>query len=119
MEIRVKRVYDPPSEDDGFRILVDRLWPRGFRKGSLKMDLWLRDVAPSDQLRKWFGHDPAKWSQFLERYRKELESNPAFARLLETVREKGNVTLLYSAKDSEHNQAVALRIILEENLRKT
>lgn len=116
VEVRVKRVYDPPSEDDGFRVLVDRLWPRGLSKGSIKMDLWLRDVAPSDRLRKWFGHDPAKWGEFVERYRGELAANPAFKKLLEIAREKGRVTLLYSARDAEHNQAVALKRILEENL---
>lgn len=112
----MKRVYEPPSEEDGFRILVDRLWPRGLSKSSLKIDLWMRDVAPSDALRRWFGHDPAKWGEFLERYRKELEVNPSLKSLLEIVKEKGRVTLLYSAKDREHNQAVALKAIIEERL---
>jgi uncharacterized protein YeaO (DUF488 family) len=111
--IRIKRVYDPVSPDDGRRILVDRLWPRGVKKEAARIDEWLKEIAPSDELRKWFSHDPAKWPEFRNRYRKELKVN---AQLLEHLREetkKGKVTLLFSAKDSEHNNAAVLKNILE------
>ncbi len=112
--IRIKRIYDPPGEGDGFRVLVDRLWPRGVSKDEADIDLWVRDVAPSDGLRKWFSHDPGKWEEFRKRYRKELEaSEEALRRIRALEREKGTVTLLYSAKDEEHNNAVALKDVLE------
>lgn len=119
-EIRVKRVYDPPAPDDGKRFLVDRLWPRGLKKEALQLDGWLKEVAPSDGLRKWFGHDPAKWEEFQRRYFAELEARPeAWQPLLEEAR-KGTVTLLFSARDEQHNNAVALKIFLEHKLaRKT
>ncbi|MDR7440302.1 MAG: DUF488 domain-containing protein [Armatimonadota bacterium] len=111
--IRVKRVYDPVEPEDGKRYLVDRLWPRGLRKEALRIDGWLREVAPSDKLRRWFGHDPAKWEEFKRRYFAELESRPETWRPLWEAARRGNVTLLYSARDSLHNNAVALQEFLE------
>ena len=114
--IKVKRVYDPAEPDDGRRFLVDRLWPRGMRKEALRMEGWLRDVAPSDRLRRWFGHDPKKWEEFRRRYFAELEAHPeAWQPLLEAAR-AGNVTLLFSARDTSYNNAVALREFLEGKL---
>lgn len=118
MKIKLKRVYAQPSQDDGYRILVDRLWPRGFSREMLKIDQWMREVAPSDALRKWFSHDPKKWEDFLKRYKKELNTNEAFQKLVELVKNKETVTLVYSAKDEEHNQAVALKMFIEEELKK-
>ena len=113
MGIFVKRVYDPPAPGDGRRFLVDRLWPRGVKKEALKLDGWLKEVAPSDELRRWFGHDPAKWEEFQQRYFAELEAKPeAWRPLLEAAR-KGTVTLLFSARDEAHNNAVALKAFLE------
>lgn len=114
--IRLKRAYDPPSDDDGERYLVDRLWPRGVRKDDLQIDGWLKDAAPSADLRKWFGHDPEKWPEVRERYRRELEERPeAWQPLLDAAR-RGTVTLVYAARDVEHNNAVVLREVLEERL---
>jgi len=114
--LRVKRVYEAPQANDGARYLVERLWPRGIRKENLIMDAWLKDVAPSSDLRRWFGHDPAKWEEFQRRYRAELEANSiAWMPLLDASRE-GNVTLLYSARDTEHNNAVVLKAYLEERM---
>ncbi|HVY61184.1 MAG TPA: DUF488 domain-containing protein [Planctomycetota bacterium] len=112
-EIRLRRVYDPPGRGEGKRFLVERLWPRGVKKEMLAIDGWLRDVAPSTELRKWFSHDPARWAEFRRRYQAELADNQAAWRpLLEAARE-GAVTLLYSSRDTEHNNAVALRAFLE------
>ncbi len=108
----VKRAYEPPSSKDGKRVLVDRVWPRGVKKTSI--DVWMKDVAPSTALRKWFGHDPAKWSDFRKRYFRELEKNPAVTELRK-VASRQRVTLVYSAKDEEHNQAVALREYLKSS----
>lgn len=114
--IRVRRVYEALRDDDGVRILVDRLWPRGLKRDSLQLTDWVKDVAPSDGLRNWFRHDPKKWDEFRRRYFAELDSKPeAWKPLLETAR-KGNVTMLYSAKDTEHNNAVALREYLARKL---
>jgi uncharacterized protein YeaO (DUF488 family) len=114
--VKVKRVYEGIGRNDGTRYLVERLWPRGIKKVNLKMDAWLKDVAPSDGLRRWFGHDPVKWDAFQRRYRAELDANPgAWEILLEATRQ-GNVTLLYSARDTEHNNAVVLKTYLEECL---
>lgn len=114
--IRVKRVYDPPEPDDGRRFLVERLWPRGVRKEQMQMDGWLKDVAPSEDLRRWFGHDPAKWEEFQHRYFAELDARPeTWQPLLEAVR-TGNVTLLFSARDVEHNNAVALKRYLTKRM---
>lgn len=112
MSVMLKRAYDPPAKGDGQRILVDRLWPRGVAKAKAKLDLWLKDVAPSTGLRQWFGHDPAKWPEFGKRYRAELKTNPALARLKELSRQ-GDITLVYAAKDRLHNEAVVLRQILD------
>jgi uncharacterized protein YeaO (DUF488 family) len=119
--IRVKRAYDPPERGDGKRYLVERLWPRGMKKEALEMDGWLKDVAPSTELRKWFGHEPERWTGFKNRYRKELKEHEraeepnGIATLLEAARH-GNVTLLFSARDTEHNGAVVLRDFLESKL---
>jgi uncharacterized protein YeaO (DUF488 family) len=113
MTVKLKRVYDPPKPADGFRVLVDRLWPRGVSKSSARIDLWLKEIAPSDALRKWFGHDPLKWDTFRARYFRELQKNhEAVAQLNEIIR-NGPVTLLFAAKDQEHNNAAALKEYLE------
>ncbi len=114
--IRLKRVYEAFAEDDGKRFLVERLWPRGVKKEDLKMAGWLKDVAPSDVLRRWFGHDPVKWDEFLLRYAAELEGNADSWKPLPEEARHGTVTLLYSAHDLEHNNAVALRAFLEGKL---
>jgi uncharacterized protein YeaO (DUF488 family) len=111
--IRVKRVYEEPSPQDGARILVDRLWPRGLTKERAAVDLWLKDVAPSTELRKWFGHDPAKWKEFQVRYRKELRKKKDALKLLRQKSEESTVTLLYGARDEEHNAALVLKKLLE------
>ena len=110
--IQLKRVYEEPAREDGLRVLVDRLWPRGLTKGRAAVDLWLKDVAPSSELRKWFGHEPAKWKQFQVRYRKELRDNKALELLKEKTKER-TVTLVYGARDEEHNEALVLKMILE------
>lgn len=115
--IKVKRVYELPAPEDGKRFLVERLWPRGLKKEELQLDGWLKEVAPSDALRKWFGHEPKKWEEFQRRYFHELEAKPeAWQPLLEAARH-GDVTLLFSAKDESHNNAVALRRFLETRAR--
>jgi len=108
MSISLKRVYAKPAPDDGMRILVDRIWPRGMKKEEAKIDLWLKDIAPSTELRKWFGHDPERWSGFQARYRAELEGSEALAELRKLSR-KGKVTLVYGARDEKHNNALVLR----------
>jgi uncharacterized protein YeaO (DUF488 family) len=111
--IHLKRAYEKPSRKDGVRILVERLWPRGLTKERATVNLWLKDVAPSPALRKWFAHDPAKWKQFQQRYWKELRNNPGpLARLRNELR-KGKVTLVYAARDEERNGAVALKAFVE------
>jgi uncharacterized protein YeaO (DUF488 family) len=112
--IRTKRIYEEPSEDDGTRVLVDRLWPRGFSKEKASLDRWEKDLAPSNELRRWFGHDPAKWEEFLRRYRAELVGKEEALARLRREADEGTVTLLYAAKDEEHNNAVALKRHLEE-----
>jgi uncharacterized protein YeaO (DUF488 family) len=114
--IRVKRVYDAPEAGDGSRILVDRLWPRGLKKEALEPGVWLKQVAPSNELRKWFGHDPARWSDFQDRYFGELEDKPETWRPLLVAAQKGDVSLLFGAQDIEHNNAVALKAFLEKRL---
>ena len=106
--IHIKRVYEPPEKGDGMRILVDRLWPRGLSKERAKADLWLKDVAPSDALRKWFGHDPAKWAEFRRRYYRELDGKEALVEQIADIARRGTATLVYGAKDEEHNNAAAL-----------
>ncbi|HKW96587.1 MAG TPA: DUF488 domain-containing protein [Bryobacteraceae bacterium] len=112
MRIRIARVYDS-SSGKGTRFLVERLWPRGIKKEDLKMTAWLKEVAPSTQLRKWFHHDPAKWPEFQRRYAAELDRHPAAWQPILAAESKGAVTLLYSAHDTEHNNAVALAQFLE------
>lgn len=114
--VRAKRVYEAIQSSDGPRFLVERFWPRGMKKENLKLDAWLKDVAPSDGLRRWFGHDPAKWDEFQRRYRAELQANPGAWKLLLEVARQGNVTLLYSARDQEHNNALVLKSFLEERV---
>ncbi len=115
MSILLKRAYESPDQGDGFRILVDRLWPRGVTKDSAHIDLWLKEVAPSADLRNSFGHDPAKWDEFRNRYLAELKQNTeAVARLMEHLGH-GTVTLVYGAKDEQHNQAVVLKEYLERH----
>lgn len=109
MKIRIKRVYEQPDKHDGRRILVDRLWPRGLTKEKASVDLWLKDIAPSTALRKWFGHDPDKWEAFKERYLAELKNNSEQIRLLKQELDKGVVTLVHGAKDEEHNEAVVIQ----------
>lgn len=111
--IRVKRVYDPPSPEDGVRVLVERLWPRGVSRERARVDLWLRGIAPSDELRRWFNHDPSRWEEFKRRYFNELRNNPAVDELVLLLKHNQVVTLLYSAK-SPYNNAVALREYLEQ-----
>jgi uncharacterized protein YeaO (DUF488 family) len=113
-EVRVKRAYDPPAADDGVRVLVDRLWPRGLKRDEAVIDLWLKDVAPSADLRRWFGHDPARWAGFQDRYRAELAGNAALDRLLALAKRDKRVTLLYGAKDTEHNNAVVLQAVCKQ-----
>ncbi len=108
--ISIKRIYEPAARADGTRILVDRIWPRGISKDDAHLALWLKDIAPSTELRKWFGHDPERWTEFRRRYRSELARNPAAVKLLKEHVRKGTVTLVYAARDSEHNNA---RVIAE------
>ena len=111
--IRLKRVYEPPERGDGARFLVERLWPRGVRKDALELNAWLKDVAPSDALRRWFGHNPARWEEFRRRYASELDAWPeAWGEILSAA-DSGTVTLLFSARDTLHNNAVALKSYLE------
>ncbi|MEN6441598.1 MAG: DUF488 domain-containing protein [Syntrophobacter sp.] len=114
--IKVKRVYEPPVADDGTRFLVERLWPRGMRKEALHVEGWLKDVAPSSALRRWFGHDPAKWAEFQNRYLAELDGEPDAIQPIVEAAGRGNVTLLYSAHDTEHNSAVVLKKYLSKYL---
>ena len=116
MTIRLARAYDIPAEDDGFRVLVDRVWPRGVSKKDLRIDLWAREVAPSTELRRWFGHQPERWPEFARRYREEL-TEPERARLLETIAthaRSGPLTLVFGARDRERNQAVVIAEALAE-----
>ncbi len=115
MSIRLKRVYVPPDPGDGFRVLVDRLWPRGVSKRAAHMDLWLKEVAPSTPLRKWFGHDPDKWADFRDRYVSELRSNPEAVEQLNAHVRRGVVTLVYAARDPEINHAAVLKQYLENS----
>lgn len=112
--IRVKRVYENPSKEDGCRVLVDRLWPRGMKKEAAHVDVWMKEIAPSDSLRKWFGHEAAKWSEFQKRYRAELRKRRTELAELRTLeKEHKRLTLLFGAKDEKHNQAVVLAAILK------
>lgn len=113
MELRLKRIHDPPARGDGCRILVDRVWPRGVRKADAAVDRWLKEIAPSTELRKWFGHDPARWDEFLRRYHEELDARPELVEELRACGRDGPVTLCYAARDREHNNAVALKEYME------
>ena len=112
MELKLKRVYEAPSAEDGTRILVDRLWPRGLTKEKAQVDLWFKEVAPSSDLRRWFAHDPAKWPEFKARYKAELKNNAAQLALLKQAIARGTSTLLYGARNMEHNEAVVLQDLL-------
>lgn len=115
--IKVKRVYEASEEQDGFRVLVDRVWPRGLNKERAAIDLWMREIAPSADLRKWFGHDAAKWEEFCARYTAELERKPSEVAFLEARGKEGTLTLLYGARDVLHNNAVALKRYLDSRQR--
>jgi uncharacterized protein YeaO (DUF488 family) len=116
MAFKIKRATEPPGKDDGARILIDRLWPRGQSKEKLKLTAWVRDIAPSTELRKWFGHDPAKWEEFRKRYRAELDANPgAVAELQALLKQHPNATLLFAAHDEKHANAVVLAEYLREH----
>ncbi len=119
MAIEIKRIYDAPEESDGERLLVDRLWPRGLRQEAARLSGWLKELAPSDELRRWFAHDPSRWLEFQERYRAELRT-PDKEDLLRQVSQKarsGKVTLVFAARDSSHNNAVVLKTVLEQHLK--
>lgn len=113
MPIHVKRAYEPPAQSDGRRVLVDRVWPRGIKKEDLRLDDWVRDVAPSTALRKWYNHDRAKWDEFKKRYFEELDAKPQSVDRIRRVAAEGTVTLVFSAKDSDYNNAVALSEYVE------
>lgn len=119
MAIKIKRVYDPPAASDGIRVLVDRLWPRGISKEKARVNEWIKEIAPSDRLRQWFGHKPERWHEFQKRYCEELKSAERLESMhrLRALAKKERVTLLYAARDSEHNNAVVLAGILRENRR--
>jgi uncharacterized protein YeaO (DUF488 family) len=110
--VQIRRIYEPPKPSDGFRVLVDRLWPRGVAKKRAALDLWMKEIAPSTELRRWFGHDPKRWPEFQARYRAELDDHAAELAQLRSHARKGTVTLLFGARDVEHNEAVVLREIL-------
>ncbi|HUO50425.1 MAG TPA: DUF488 domain-containing protein [Candidatus Paceibacterota bacterium] len=110
--IKLKRAYEKPQKNDGMRILVDRVWPRGVSKETLKLHAWMKEIAPSTQLRKWFGHDPEKWAEFKKKYRAELKSQAKEIKELRALSKAHTITLVYGAKDEAHNQAVVLKEIL-------
>jgi uncharacterized protein YeaO (DUF488 family) len=112
-DVRLKRAYEPASPDDGTRILVDRLWPRGLPRAKAAVDIWMKGIAPSNELRRWFGHDPERWTEFRRRYKTELAANPDVLDELRRVAGQSRVTLIYGAKDEKHNQAVVLKQLLE------
>ena len=113
--LKIKRAYQSAADGDGFRILVDRLWPRGISKEKAKLDLWLKDIAPSGELRKWFAHDPERWQQFQDKYREELKGKKEILKDIKDLeKEKSTVTLVYGAKDEKHNNAVVLRDVLKD-----
>lgn len=116
MEIVTKRIYEPVETADGHRVLVDRVWPRGVSRQRAALELWLREAAPSNELRRWFGHQPARWGEFQQRYHAELAQRPEVIRQLVSLAADGRLTLLYGARDSRHNQAIALRDYLLRQL---
>jgi uncharacterized protein YeaO (DUF488 family) len=111
--IKAKRAYRPPVAADGFRVLVERLWPRGLSKAEVAVDLWLKEAAPSPELRKWFGHDPLKWEKFCRKYWAELDQKGEEVGILKAKAQEGDLTLVYGSRDEEHNAAVALKLYLE------
>lgn len=113
MNLHLKRIYLPASDEDGMRILVDRLWPRGVSKHDAALTEWMKDAAPSTELREWFGHDPVRWAEFRKRYRTELKDNPCVEKLREMAT-KGKVTLVYGARDEQHNQALVLAEVVRD-----
>ncbi|MCE5214967.1 MAG: DUF488 domain-containing protein [Methanobacterium sp.] len=113
--INIKRIYNPADDKDGFRILVDRLWPRGISKKAAKLDLWLKDVAPSNELRKWFAHDPERWDEFQIKYREELKNKKDLLnQIMDIERDGKKITLIYAAKDQEHNNAIVLQDVIND-----
>jgi uncharacterized protein YeaO (DUF488 family) len=118
VSIGIKRIYEPADRTDGMRILVDRMWPRGLKKDEARIDLWLKEVAPTTSLRLWFDHRPERWDQFRERYGAELSNNPTIVELRDLIRKEKRVTLLYSARDTDHNQAVVLAEYLKTSPRR-
>jgi uncharacterized protein YeaO (DUF488 family) len=117
--VKLKRVYDPVSADDGKRVLIDRLWPRGLTKEEAHIDEWMKEIAPSTNLRTWFSHDPAKWQEFRKRYRKELQDHAPVLEKLRKEAEKSTVTIVFASRDVEHANAVVLKELLEESGRKS
>ncbi|HWG19147.1 MAG TPA: DUF488 family protein [Terracidiphilus sp.] len=120
MEVLLKRAYDEPASADGFRVLVDRLWPRGKKKADLRLDAWAKDIAPSTELRKWFHHDAKRWSEFYKRYKAELKNPKLQKTIADTVqaaKKHSTITLIYGAKDTEHNEAVVLQTIFKRRAR--
>jgi uncharacterized protein YeaO (DUF488 family) len=115
--VKLKRVYERPSADDGLRVLVDRLWPRGVSKQEVAADLWLKDAAPSPVLRRWYDHDSRRWKRFRDKYRAELARQPGIVRMLNDLRRRGPVTLLFAARDEAHSHAIVLHEVLEEHSR--
>lgn len=115
MNIKIKRVYQQPDKKDGERILVDRLWPRGLTKEKAAVDLWLKEIAPSTELRKWFAHDPDKWNSFRGRYQTEIRHNDDLVKVLKDKAKRGTVTLVYGARDQKHNEALVLKQFLEKS----
>lgn len=113
MNIKIKRVYEHPEKDDGTRILVDRLWPRGLTKKKASVDLWLKDISPSTELRKWFAHDPEKWKRFRARYQTEIRNNHDPIKVIKQKAREGTITLIYGARDENHNEALVLKQFLE------
>ncbi len=116
-ELKLKRVYEKTEVTDGERILVDRFWPRGIRRSSANIDIWMKGVAPSNELRKWFSHEQSRWEGFKKRYNKELENNKAFEKLIKFIKDNDTVTLLYSTKDTKHNNAVVLLEAIKRRLK--
>jgi uncharacterized protein YeaO (DUF488 family) len=112
LAVQIKRAYDPPAPGDGGRVLVDRVWPRGVTKDAIKIDAWLRDLGPSSEIRKWFGHDPARWEEFRRRYLRELQGKKPLLRELVRHARRGKLTLVYGARDTLHNQAVVIKEFL-------